>query len=317
MAPESKETSPAKIPPMDAPTAFGFVIGLLLLGRAMGAMKLLPASTPDALIAVVLNVCLPASVLLFAPQLSISPDLLRIVAVPWILLAASCALVLALARWRQWPGSTTAVLLLGVPLGNTSFLGFPLLAALLGESALPTAVIYDQFGTFLMFSTFGLLVIAHYAHGSPPSAREVVARVLRFPPFIAMLVALLLMPDAYPPAVEAMLRRLSDALLPLVALAIGMQVRLRLPRADIAPLALGLTAKLVLLPALALALTAAFGIGGIARDAVVLQSAMPTMITAMALAGAARLAPALAAALVGYGIVLSVLLLPLWLLLLR
>ncbi len=90
-----------------------------------------------------------------------------------------------------------------------------------------------------------------------------------------------------------MLRRLADALLPLVALAIGMQVRLRLPRADIAPLALGLTAKLVL------------------------QSAMPTMITAMALAGAARPAPALAAASVGDGIVLGVLPLPLWRPLLR
>ncbi len=115
---------------------------------------------------------------------------------PWTGLAASSALVLAIARWRQRPGGTTA--LLAVPLGNTSFLGFPLLAALLGESALPTAVIDDQFETFLMFSTFGLFVIAHHAHGNPPSVREVVARVLRFPPFITMLVALLLAPDAYP-----------------------------------------------------------------------------------------------------------------------
>jgi len=302
---------------MDAITAFGFVIGMLLLGRMLGALQVLPAATPDALNAVVLNVCLPASVLLFVPRLTLSIDLLRIAAVPWILLAASCALVLAVARWRQWPGGTTAVLLLAVPLGNTSFLGFPLLAALVGESALPTAVIYDQFGTFLMFSTFGLFVIAHYAHGSPPTAREMAVRVLRFPPFIALLIALALMPEAYPAALEAVLRRLSDALLPLVTLAIGMQVRLRLPRADIAPLALGLLAKLVLLPALALALAAALGIGGAARDAVVLESAMPAMITAMALASASRLAPALAAALVGYGIVLSVLLLPLWRLVLR
>jgi predicted permease len=45
---------------------------------------------------------------------------------------------------------------------------------------------------------------------------------------------------------------------------------------------------------------------------VVLEAAMPTMITAMALSGAARLEPELGAALVGYGIVASLLSLPLW-----
>jgi hypothetical protein len=49
---------------MDPATAFGFVIGMLLLGRSLGATQMLPASTPDALNAVVLEVCLPASVLL-------------------------------------------------------------------------------------------------------------------------------------------------------------------------------------------------------------------------------------------------------------
>ncbi|MCY1458728.1 hypothetical protein D9M71_761360 [compost metagenome] len=44
----------------------------------------------------------------------------------------------------------------------------------------------------------------------------------------------------------------------------------------------------------------------------VLESAMPTMITAAALAISHRLAPRLAAALVGYGILLSLLTLPAW-----
>ena len=49
----------------------------------------------------------------------------------------------------------------------------------------------------------------------------------------------------------------------------------------------------------------------------VLESAMPTMITAGALAIAHNLAPRLAAALVGYGILLSLLTLPAWLWLLE
>jgi len=284
---------------MDAPTAFAFVIGMLLLGRALGAARLLPESAPDALNAVVLNVCLPASVLLHAPALSPPWDLLRIAAVPWLLLVASVGLVLALARALRWDGPTTAVLLLAVPLGNTAFLGYPLVSALLGEAAMAPAVVHDQFGTFLVLSTFGLAVVAHYGHGARPTPAQVALRVLRFPPFIALLLALTVAPDAWPAPVEAALRRLADALLPLVTLAIG------------------LVAKLLLLPALALALAAPLGLAGAAREAVVLQAAMPTMITAMALAAGARLAPALGAALVGYGIVLSIALLPLWVWLLR
>jgi predicted permease len=302
---------------MDATTAFAFIIGLLLLGRALGAAGVLPESTPDALNAVVLHVCLPASILLHASALDFSPAMARIAVVPWLLMGLSALLVLGAARIARWPEPTVGVLLLAIPLGNTAFLGYPLVAALLGEAALPYAVVYDQFGTFVMLSTAGLFVVARYGHGSPPGAAQILGRVLRFPPFIALIVALLLMPDRYPAPVEAVLRRLSDALLPLVGIAIGMQVRLRLPREALGPLAFGLAGKLLLLPAAALALAAGLGIEGAAREAVVLESAMPTMITAMALAATARLAPALGAALVGYGIVLSVALLPLWLWVLR
>lgn len=302
---------------MDATTAFAFVIGMLALGRALGAARLLPESAPDALNAVVLNVCLPASVLLHAPRLDPSWDLARIAAVPWILLVVSVVLVLVLSRALRWSEATTGVLLLAVPLGNTAFLGYPLVGALLGEPAMAPAVVYDQFGTFLILSTVGLALVARYGHGQRPAAREMALRVLRFPPFIALLLALTVAPDAWPAALDAVLRRLSDALLPLVTLAIGMQVRLRLPREHVAPLAAGLAAKLLLLPALAFGLAPLLGLDGAVREAVVLQSAMPTMITAMALAAGARLAPALGAALVGYGIVLSIAVLPAWAWLLR
>ncbi len=302
---------------MDAVTAFAFVIGMLALGRVLGATRRLPESAPDVLNAVVLNVCLPASVLLHAPRLDPSGDLARIAVVPWILLLLSAALVLALSRALHWDRATTGVLLLAVPLGNTAFLGYPLVGALLGESAMAPAVVYDQFGTFLALSTVGLAVVARYGDGERPDAVQMALRVLRFPPFIALLLALSVAPDAWPAPVEAVLRRLADALLPLVTLAIGIQVRLRLPRAQVAPLVAGLAAKLLLLPALSLALAAWLDLEGAAREAVVLQSAMPTMITAMALAAAARMAPALGAALVGYGIVLSIALLPAWLWLLR
>ena len=103
-----------------------------------------------------------------------------------------------------------------------------------------------------------------------------------------------------------------DALLPLVMLAVGLTIQLKLPRDEVKPLAVGLLLRLLVMPALALPLSLAFGMSGEMLQANVLESAMPTMITAAALAISHQLAPRLAAALVGYGILLSLATLPMW-----
>ena len=95
-------------------------------------------------------------------------------------------------------------------------------------------------------------------------------------------------------------------------MAVGLQVKLRLPRETLAPLGTGLAMKLVLLPALALLWAKLAGMPPLIADTVVLETAMPTMITAGALAISHRLAPALAAALVGYSLLFSMITLPLW-----
>jgi predicted permease len=297
---------------MDTATAFAFILAMLVLGKTMRWRGVVPDAAPDALNQVVLWVCLPASILLHGPQLSLDPSVLVLVLVPWVLSALAAALVWAVARALRWPEATTGVLLLAVPLGNTSFLGYPLIAALLGPDALPYAVVYDQFGSFLLLSTYGVVVLAWTAHGEPPPPAAIARRVLTFPPFVALVLALAVMPARYPAPVEYALQLLADALLPLAALAVGMQLTLRLPREHLAPLAFGLLGKLLLLPLAAWWLAGLMEAGGSIRSVAVLQAAMPTMITAMALASSARLAPGLAAALAGYGVLVAALTLPLW-----
>jgi predicted permease len=297
---------------MDAVTAFAFLVGLVVLGNALGQAGVLPEATPAVLNQVVLTLCLPASILLHAPGLRVDAGVAAMAVLPWLLGGLSALIVLGLGRALRWPRETSWLLVLAIALGNTSFLGYPLLGALLGPAALPHAVVYDQLGTFLMMSSVGIVILARVGAGGDPSPRATMRRIVGFPPFIALVVALTVMPAESPAPVEAVLARLADALLPLVALAIGVQLRLRLPREHLAPLAAGLAGKLVMLPAMAWPIAWLLGLDGIAFDVAVLESAMPTMITAMALAAAAGLAPRLAAALVGYGIVLSALTIPAW-----
>ncbi|MGN6520817.1 MAG: AEC family transporter [Dokdonella sp.] len=291
--------------------AFAFILAMLAVGRLLAWRRIVPADAPAALNLVVLYVCLPAAVLLYAPRLAFERELLGLIALPWLILGASAALTLLIARMLHFDRAATAALLLLVALGNTSFLGFALIPALAGSGALRYAVVYDQFGSFLILSTFGLVVLGLYG-GERPTWGAIARRIVLFPPFIALVVALVLMPAEYPDVAAKPLRLLADSLLPLVALASGMQLRLRVPRHHLGAFGYGLVAKLVLMPLLAFGLCAVLGLDGEMRAAAVYETAMPPMITAGALLSLAGLAPELAAALVGFGIVLSMATLPLW-----
>lgn len=292
--------------------AFALVLAMLALGYLFQRLKVLPASAAQTLNLVVLYVCLPAAVLQYAPRLQLAPALLGVVAVPWLLLGATVLLVGLLSRVLHLRPDQHAVLLLTVALGNTSFLGYPLTRALIGEHALPYAVVYDQFGAFLIMSTFGLWVLARYGGDAPPQPREIAWRIAKFPPLWALLLGLTVMPAEPPTWIAGGLQRLADALLPLAMLTIGLSVQLALPRDELKPLAAGLVLKLAVMPALACLLLPLLGLHGDMARTTVLEAAMPSMITAAALAIAHDLAPRLAAAMVGYGVLLSLLTLPLW-----
>lgn len=292
--------------------AFALVLAMLVLGYLFQRLRVLPDNAAQTLNLVVLYVCLPAAVLRYAPRLHLEPALLGVAAVPWLLLGATVLVVGALSRWLNFRRDEHAVLLLTVALGNTSFLGYPLTRALIGEHALPYAVVYDQFGAFLILSTFGLWVLARYGSDTRPSARDMALRIVKFPPLWALLIGFSVMPADPPSAIAGALQRLSDALLPLAMLTIGLSVKLALPRDELKPLACGLALKLALMPALAWALVPLLGLHGEMARTTVLEAAMPSMVTAGALAIAHQLAPRLAAAMVGYGLLLSLLTLPLW-----
>lgn len=297
--------------------AFFLILLMLALGKLCARTRLFPDNAAEVLNQFALYVCLSAAVLRYGSKLEFGPDILSVAAVPWGLGVIAVALVLGLGRLFRWSLEVRAVLLLAVPLGNTSYLGYPLIEAMRGEAALPYAVIYDQFGAFLILSTYGLIVLARASGETTPRVGQLLRRIFTFPPFIALLLALTVFPAQPPAAIDGVLQRLSDALLPIVALAVGLQLKLRLPRHALAPLGVGLALKLLLMPALALAWVTLAGMPPLMADAVVLETAMPSMITAAALAISHRLAPTFAAAMVGYSLLLSLLTLPLWDLLLQ
>src|SRR5690606_15175736 len=82
---------------------------------------------------------------------------------------------------------TTGALLLVTPLGNTTFLGLAMVESLLGPEELARALAYDQIGTGLLLSVYGSIVAARWGRGREGGWPQVLGKLSRFPPFLAVL----------------------------------------------------------------------------------------------------------------------------------
>lgn len=259
----------------------------------------------------VIYVSLPALVLINIPALDLSQNLLVPVLMPWGMLLLSCGIILLLSKILHWRREVTGCFLLLIPLGNTSFLGIPMVEAFFGKELIPYALLYDQFGSFLALAIYGSLILAIYDEQSQLSIKGVVKKIILFPPFIALVLAFVLRPFSYPPVAVSLLETLAATLVPVVMIAVGFQLRFKLGREATSQLGIGLGIKLVVAPLAALLFCKMLGLEGDIVRVSIFEAGMPSMISAGALAIMANLSPALAAALVGFGIILSFVTLPL------
>jgi predicted permease len=291
---------------------FLFTLLFLLIGMGLRRLPQFPRETAQVLNLFVIHISLPALILLKVPQISFSLDILIPVIMPWIMLVLSASLILVVGRYLRWSRQIIGALLLLVPLGNTSFLGIPMVRAFLGETAIPYAVLYDQLGSFLALATYGTIVLALYGSGTKTSAALITKKIITFPPFLALLLAIILgrwvqLPHLFLSFFEL----LAATLVPVVMIAVGFQLTLRLQPGTLAPLGIGIAIKLVGAPLLALLGCQLLGLDSQAAKVAVLEAGMPPMVSAGALAIMAGLAPQLTAAMVGLGICCSFLTLPL------
>lgn len=290
---------------------FLLIFILLIFGIIIRPLKVFPENAAHTLNLFVIYVSLPALVLLNIPKLSFSHELIIPVVLPWIMILLSALLILLLSKLLGWRKSITGGLLLVVPLGNTSFLGIPMVRAFFGEDHIPYAILYDQFGSFLALATYGSVILALYGSSARPGIMDIVKRVIYFPPFIALMAALMLRFWVYPPVVTSILQMAAATLVPVVMFAVGLQISFRLPRSIISPMIFGLIIKLAIAPLAALMICNAFGIYTAPARVSVFEAGMGPMITAGALAIIAGLESELMASIVGLGIALSFLTLPL------
>lgn len=297
-------------------SSFALLLGALLLGYLFAHRQWMPAHAPSVLNAWVIRIALPALVLVQIPRIDFAPELAFAALGPWIVALGACVVIPLIGRLLRWDRPRIGAVLLTCGLGNTAFMGLPMTQALFGPQAVGTAVIADQLGSFMALSTLGVIVAAVFS-GQSVRGGAITKRVLLFPPFGALVLALLVaLTPGWPSWLETVLDRLGETLTPVALFTVGFQMRFGDAWRLRQPILAGLSWKLLLAPLCVLGFGLALGIDGELRDVTITQTAMAPMITAGIMAADARLEPPLATAMLAVGITLSLLTVPLWFLLL-
>lgn len=279
-----------------------------------------PEQTARVLTAFVIDVALPAVVLVQIPallrELTFSSEILVPLLSAWLLFFLALVFFVVIGRRLHWSRHAIGAAILTAGLGNTAFVGYPVLEALYGEPGLRLGVLIDQMGSFLALSTAGLVVAAFFG-GGRPDGRAMIRRILTFPPFLSIVAAGIWFASgvAQPPFVIGLLNKLGATLVPLALFSVGFQLRLdpKVLRARWPALAIGLGFKLLLAPAVLLFIfVKGVGAHGLIARVTVLEMAMAPMITAAIVAEDFGLDAEFANLLVGVGIPLSLVTLFFW-----
>jgi malate permease and related proteins len=292
-------------------TAFPLLIACLLLGVVVARVAKTPPTLAAGLNWWVINIALPALVLHLIPQLHFTSDMWLLVVSQWLVFAVAWILFAVLGKALHWSSERIGALTLVCGLGNTAFIGYPMIEALRGQQGLVLAAVADQPGCFVMLAVGGAIVTSVYS-GGRIHAGEIAKRVLLFPSFVALLVGTAMgVLGGWPVAVDSILNRVGDTLVPLALFSVGLQVRMQFTYEQLGATGLGLLYKLALAPLFVYGLGVASSIGGLTLTISVLQSAMAPMISAAILAEQHDLEPRLANLVLVTGIVLSFVTVPL------
>lgn len=291
----------------------------LTAGILLKTAKILPPKTHLGLNAFIIYISLPAVALYHIPKIELSSQLLLPISVAWLCFGISFLLFRLLGKKLGWSNKLIGCITLTAGLGNTSFIGFPIIEAAYGPEAVPIGLILDQMGSFLVLSTLGIATAGYYSKGKADIG-SIARKVLLFPPFIAFVLAFLIQFTGwdFPAEVQPVFLKLGATITPLAMVSVGLQLSIDIKSRHWPFLGMGLAYKLILFPLLlTLPLWIFVNEWTLIQKTSVLEAAMAPMITAAIVASAHGLKPKLSSMMLGIGIPVSFLSLWVWYLILE
>jgi len=229
-------------------------------------------------------------------------DIFRMIGFAALIAIITGALALFVGRVFKLERSIVVVILLTTIFSNVGNYGLPLNLFAFGEQALAHATLYFVTNLILL-NTLGVVI----ASMGNTSFKESLIRLVKFPSSYALVAAILFSQLHWrlPEPLVRTVNLLGDATIPSMLVVLGLQFQTASWRGNILALSFSNIIRLLVSPALAFGLCILFGLKGVARQAGILESAMPSAVLASILATEFNVQPALVTTVVFISTVLS------------
>lgn len=287
------------------------VILFISLGFLAKKIRVFREEDTKILIDFVIYFSFPAIVFDNIYHLRINDALFDMIGAGWVVMFLAMGLAFLWSKLVGYDKNTMIVVVMMSVFGNTAFVGIPFIDSFYGEEGIRYAIAYDQFVSFILVSVLAPLMISLVGEGF--SIKSVVKRIFLFPPFIALIVALLLKPVALPDFLFKAFGMLGSTVVPLALFVAGFGLDFHELKNSITKVIPILAIKIVIVPLLFMAVLFGFGkLSGLEWKVAVMQSAMPSMVYAAVLAIRGGLDKSIAISAVGLGIVVALVILPIF-----
>ncbi|MGC8777509.1 MAG: AEC family transporter [Candidatus Caldatribacteriaceae bacterium] len=284
---------------------------MIALGFFLRLGRVLPREATFLLNKLALYVTFPCLVFRSLQNSQLDPRLWDIPLLAYPIISVLFLLSYSLAhRGLKLSVPTSVSFAMGSAFGNTAFLGYPFIMAIVGEKGLPPAIFFDQMGNFLSVYTVGILFCTYGK--SKKISFQSAGEIFKLPPFLSFLLALAFHRLSLPPFLQESINRLADATVPLTMLSLGLSLSGAHLFQNVRPLLVASILKLAALPLGMLFFTRLYPLPPLYRQVMILESATPTLMTSYVLASLYHLDEQFSASVIFITTLIALLTLPIW-----
>ncbi|HIK44067.1 MAG TPA: AEC family transporter [Leptolyngbyaceae cyanobacterium M65_K2018_010] len=264
---------------------------------------------------------IPISIVGFIRHADLSGPIYLAPLVAWLamLLGLGCSRLWIRAQGKHWPRPTQGSFALAAMLGNTGYIGYPVILLLpqLGISVFGWALFYDALGTLLGSYGLGAILASEFSDRSQVRAHPVWRRrlleVLQNPIILAFGLGLGLKGVPLPAQLDQALYAIAWLVVMLALVLMGLRIQQLTSWRHLSKAGVAIAIKMLVLPlAVGLGLTVV-GVHGAPRMVMILQAGMPSAFANLVLAEAYDLDRDLSVTCVGLSSIGLLITLPLWL----
>jgi malate permease and related proteins len=260
----------------------------------------------------ILYISLPSQIFMYIPKMNFNYNFWAPISVSWIIFLVSVFFFNIIGKKLNYNKKTIICLIMVCGLGNTSFVGLPLLENYFGQEGVGIGIYVDQFGTFLVLSLLGIPYLL-FKTNENISTYSTIKKIILFPPFISIILAIFIKILNFNIPYPEVLKRLGDTLAPLALFSVGFQLTFSGLKGKSRILLFGLTFKLILAPLIIYILyIKLFSMNNLHGKVSVFEAGMGPMITSTLIVSEKNIESDLASVLLAFGIIFSFITSYLW-----